>query len=361
MNANARTAVAPAELVLPSQHNRCASETGHHAKVSMLNSFAVLFGVVIGAIASAGPASAQQNASDFPEKPIHIVVAVPAGGGVDTIARVLAARLQNRFGQPVIVENRAGAGGNIGAAAVASAAADGYTLLASPPAPLTVNAVLYKKLDYDPAALRPVAIMALSPNVLAVRKGLPVKNVADLIAYAKANPDKLTYASQGSGTTSHLTTEMFARATGTRFQHVPYKGTAPALNDLAGDHVDLMFVDLGSVIKLHEAGRVRIIAAASADRIPSLAEIPSVLESGVAGFNSTTWYALTAPPKTPPAVMQKLNAAIADIQRLPEIEARYKELFVQTSPGTTAEMAAFVKDETRRWVDIIRAANITLE
>ena len=203
--------------------------------------------------------------------------------------------------------------------------------------------------------------MALSPNVLAVRKDLPVKSVADLIAHAKANSDKLTYASQGNGTTSHLTTEMFARATGTKFMHVPYKGTAPALNDLAGGHVDMMFVDLGSVISLHEAGQVRIIAAASADRILSLPEVPSVREGGVADFNSTTWYALSAPPKTPAAVTQKLNAAIADIQRMPDIEAHYKKLYVQTSPGTTAEMAVFIKDETRRWVDVIRAANITLE
>ncbi len=317
--------------------------------------------VVLAALALTGAASAQDGATDFPTKPIRIVVAVPAGGGVDTIARVLAERLQSRLGQPVIVENRAGAGGNIGAAAVASSPADGYTLLASPPAPLTVNAVLYKKLAYDPAALRPVAIMALSPNVLAVRRDLPVKNVADLVAHAKANPGKLSYASQGNGTTSHLTNELFARATGTKFVHVPYKGTAPALNDLAGGHVDMMFVDLGSVISLHEAGRVRIIAAASADRIPSLPEIPSVREAGVADFDSTTWFALSAPPGTPAAVTQKLNAAIADIQRMPDIEAHYKKLYVQTSPGTTAEMAAFVKDETRRWVEVIRAAAITLE
>ena len=322
----------------------------------MLKSLVVLAAVII-----TGAATAQEGAADFPAKPIRIVVAVPAGGGVDTIARVLAERLQSRFGQPVVVENRAGAGGNIGAAAVASSAADGYTLLASPPAPLTVNAVLYKKLAYDPAALRPVAIMALSPNVLAVRRDLPVKNVTELIAHAKVNPGKLSYASQGNGTTSHLTNELFARATGTKFVYVPYKGTAPALNDLAGGHVDMMFVDLGSVISLHEAGRVRIIAAASADRIPSLPEIPSVREAGVADFDSTTWFALSAPPGTPAAVTQKLNAAIADIQRLPDIEAHYKKLYVQTSPGTTAQMAAFVKDETRRWVDVIRAAAITLE
>ena len=324
----------------------------------MLKSLVVLAAAVL---AMPGAASSQESAADFPSKPIHIVVAVPAGGGVDTIARVLAERMQSRLGQPVIVENRAGAGGNIGAAAVASSPADGYTLLASPPAPLTVNAVLYKKLAYDPAALRPVAIMALSPNVLAVRKDLPVKNVAELVALAKAHPGKLSYASQGNGTTSHLTNELFARATGTKFVHVPYKGTAPALNDLAGGHVDMMFVDLGSVISLHEGGRVRIIAAASADRIPSLPEVPSVREAGVADFDSTTWFALSAPPGTPAAVTQKLNAAISDIQRMPDIEAHYRKLYVQTSPGTTAQMAAFVKEETRRWVDVIRAASITLE
>ena len=323
----------------------------------MLKSF-VLAGIAAAALAMTSAASAQQGAADFPQKPIRILVAVPAGGGVDTVARVLAARLQSRFGQPVIVKNRADAGGNIGAEAVASSAADGYALLASSPAPLTVNAVLYKNLDYDPAALRPVAIMELSPSVLAVRKDLPVKSVADLIAHAKANSGRLTCASQGNGTTSHPTTEMFARATGAKFMHVPYKGTAPALNDLAGGHVGIIFVDLGSVILPQEVGQVRIIAAASADRILSLPQVPSVREGGVADFNSTTWYALSAPPKIPAAVTQKLNA---DIQRMPDIEAYYKKRYLQTSPGATAEMAVFIKDETRRSVDVIRAANITLE
>jgi tripartite-type tricarboxylate transporter receptor subunit TctC len=201
--------------------------------------------------------------------------------------------------------------------------------------------------------------MALSPNVLAVRHGLPVKTVPELIAYAKA--DKVNYASQGSATTSHLTAEYFARLTGTQLSHVPYRGTAPALNDLAGGHVDMIFADVGSVLPLHQDGKLRIIAAASAERIPVLPEIATVAEQGVDGFQSSTWYALTAPPRTPEAITRKLNAAIAEIMRMPELQAFYKKLDLQPHAGGIEAVAAFTREETKRWSEVIRAAKITVE
>src|SRR5712692_7673129 len=224
------------------------------------------------------PAPAQQDPADYPNRPVKIVVSVPAGGGVDTVTRIFAARLHQRLGQPFVIENRGGGGGNIGAEAVYAAEPDGYTLLASQPAPITSNVALYKKLNFDPVALEPVAVMSKIPNVLLVRQDFPAKTAQEFIAYAKANPDKVTFASQGPGTTSHLTTELFARMIGTRMLHVPYRGTAPALNDLVAGHVDFIFMELASGYKLDEGGKARILAVATDKRLDLLPGIPTLIE-----------------------------------------------------------------------------------
>ena len=262
----------------------------------MLRSFTVF--AVATSLLGASPANAQ---ADFPTRPIKIIVALPAGGGVDTMTRIVAEGMRQYLGQPVVIENKGGQSGNIGAESVFLAEPDGYTLLASQPAPLTVNMVLYRKINYDPAALVPVGIMTRIPNTLTVRSGFPAKTVQEFIAHAKANPGKLNYASQGNGTTSHLTAEMFQRATGTRMTHVPYRGTAPAVNDLIAGHVDLMFNQLASSMELHKGGRAHVLAVTTAKRINELPEFPTVIESGVPDFISDTWNAITAPPKTPPA------------------------------------------------------------
>ncbi len=317
--------------------------------------------LAIAIVAAAGltvtPAAAQ---SDYPSRAIRIICAVPAGGGVDVTARVLADQLQRLWDQPVTVENRTGGGGNIGAEAVAVSSPDGHTLLATAPGPLAANATLFKKLSYDPSALIPVAIMAFSANVLAVRDGLPVKSVPDLIAHAKANPGKTSFASQGNGSTSHLTAALLEQRTGIKLTHVPYRGTAPALNDLAGGHVDMMFVDLGSVLPMHLAGKVRIIAVASAERLPALPQIAPVADT-VATFTSSTWYALAAPPKTPAAVVAKLNKTITDIQAMPAIKQRYQSMHITGSTLDVGKVAAFIKSEAALWSGVIRTANITLD
>src|ERR671936_1335782 len=215
-------------------------------------------------ILAMSPALAQQNeAADYPNRPVKIVVSVPAGGGVDTVTRIFAAGLHQRLGQPFVLENRGGGGGNIGAETVYTADPDGYTLLASQPAPITSNIALYKKLNFDPAALESVAVMSKIPNVLLVRQDFPAKTAQEFIAYAKANPGKVNYASQGPGTTSHLTAELFETVTGTKMLHVPYRGTGPALNDLVAGHVDFIFMELASAYKLHEGGKSRILAVAT--------------------------------------------------------------------------------------------------
>jgi tripartite-type tricarboxylate transporter receptor subunit TctC len=314
-------------------------------------------GVLAAVTLLATPAGAQ---TDYPSKPVRIICAYPAGGGVDVTARVLADQLQKLWGQPVTVENRTGAGGNIGAEAVATAEPDGYTLLATAPAPLTVNATLYKKLSYDPTHLVPVAIIALSANALAVRSELPVNSVSELIGHAKANPGKISFASQGNGTTSHLTASLFESRTGIKLNHVPYRGTAPALNDLAGGHVDFMFADLGSLFPLHQSGKIRIIAAGSAERVPAIAHIPTVSES-IPNFRSTTWYAFAATPRTPSAVVAKINKAVTDILATPEVQAKYRSLHIEGSKASLTELDEFIKSETRLWSEVIRAANISLD
>ena len=306
----------------------------------------------------AAPAGAQDGAANYPSKPIKIIVCVPAGGGVDTVTRIIGEGLRKRWGQPVVIENRAGAAGNIGAEAVFTAEPDGYTLLAAQPAPLTINPMLYKKLSFDPAAFEPVTIMTAIPNVLLVRQNFPVRTAQEFITYAKANPGKLNYASQGIGTTSHLTTELFQKVTGTKLVHVPYKGTSPALNDIVAGHVDFIFMELAAAIGLHNGGKARILAVATAKRILALPEIPTLDEAGVKKFESGTWNAIAAPPKTPAAIVAKLNAAINEVLKSPDVQAHFQQLNLQAAGGTAAASAAFIKQETQVWGDLIRSVGI---
>jgi tripartite-type tricarboxylate transporter receptor subunit TctC len=316
---------------------------------------------LIAGLAMAGSALAQ-DAAKYPDHAIRVIVSVPAGGGVDTVTRIVAQKLQERLGQPVVVENRAGAAGNIGAEVVANAPPDGYTLLATSPAPLVSNAALYKNLKFNPDALEPVAVMALSPNVLVVHPDLPFKSAQELIDYAKANPGKLRYGSQGNGTTSHLTTELFQRATGTKLLHVPYRGTAPALNDLIAGVVDMMFVDVTAVLGFHQAGKARILAIASRQRLSSdLPDVPTFEEVGLKDFFSAAWNAITAPPKTPEAITERLNTEINAVLGLPEVEAHFRKLHLVRMGGSRADMAAFVAQERQRWEGVIRGANVRME
>jgi tripartite-type tricarboxylate transporter receptor subunit TctC len=305
--------------------------------------------------------SAQDNAANFPDHPIRVIVSVPAGGGVDTVTRIVTDKMRASLGQPLAVENKSGAGGSVAAAAVFHDTPDGYTLLASQPSPITTNPFLYKSLDYEPAKLMPVAIMSHIANVLLVRKDFPAKTVQELIAYAKANPGKLNYASQGIGTTSHLTAELFQTLTHTKFVHVPYKGTAPALNDLLAGNVDMMFGELATSLQLHNAGTARLLAVATKQRVASAPDIPTLEEAGVPGCISDTWNALTAPPGTPDAVIAKLNDAANKAMKDPDLLDHFKKLSLTPGGGTPAEMSAFLKGETQRWGEVIRAAGIQPE
>src|SRR5918911_3772194 len=248
---------------------------------------------------AAGALSFAALAQEWPAKPVRIIVPFPPGGSADLMPRAVAEKLSERWGQPVVVENRPGAAGNIGADAVYRAEPDGYTLLSSPPPPLVINKLLYPKLSYDPDEFVPITVIGAIPNVLLVHPKLPANSVQELIAYAKANPGKLNYASQGSGTTSHLTAELFkSMAGGLDILHVPYKGTAPALVALVGGQVHMMFDNLGVSLALVRSGKLRALAVASEARIAALKEIPTISET-LPGFLSLAWFGVVAPPKTP--------------------------------------------------------------
>jgi tripartite-type tricarboxylate transporter receptor subunit TctC len=324
------------------------------ANVAALVAMAVLF--------ASAPAFAQREpAAQYPSRAVKIIVSAPPGGGLDIAARVIADRLAKMWGQPFVVENRPGAGGNLGAEAVAQAEPDGYTLLAAQPAPLTTNVVLYKKLNFDPAAFEPLAIMTSIPNTLTMRIDFPARSVAELIDYAKANPGKVTFGSQGVGTTPHLTGELFARVTGTALTHVPYRGTAQAVNDLVGRNIDMLFFQLDSVREQYRAGKAKMLAVTTPARIASVPEVPTMDEAGVNNFRSDTWNALAAPPKTPAPIVAKLNAAINAALAEPETAEHLRAMSMSPLGGTPEAARALIAQESARWGEVIRAAKISAD
>lgn len=318
-----------------------------------------LLTLLVAGIAFFAPASAQTDlAASYPNRTVKIVVSAPPGGGVDIVARVVADRLSKLWGQPFVVENRPGAGGNVGSEAVANAEPDGYTLLAAQPAPLTTNVVMYQKLNFDPAAFEPLAVMTRIPNTMVVRTTLPANNVKEFVAYARDNPGKVNFGSQGVGTTPHLTGELFARLTGTKLTHVPYRGTAQAVNDLIAGHLDVLFFQLDSVRGQVQANRARMLAVTSDERVAAVPDVPTMAEAGVPGLRSNTWNALMAPPKTPAAITVKLNRAINEILKSPETADHLRGMNMIPVGGTPGEIRAFIAEETARWGDVIRAAGI---
>jgi tripartite-type tricarboxylate transporter receptor subunit TctC len=330
-------------------------------RMSWVQRAAALSTGVLALTAAVVPLRLSAAEDSFPSRTVRIVVPFPAGGTADALPRILAEKLSDRWHQPVVVENRAGAGGNIGAEVVAASPADGYVLLASPPGPLAINEGLYKKLAFRPSAFEPVTVLGAVPNVLDVRRAFPAKTAHELIAYAKANPGKVTFASQGHGSTSHLSAMLLQALTGTEMVHVPYRGTAPALQDILGNHVDIFFDNLGSSLSLHNAGSLRILAVGSASRVPSLPDIPTLDEAGVPGFQSTTWFAVVAPPGTPRAIVETINKALVDALGLADVQDRFAKIGVQPVGGSPKETAKFIADERARWGEVVQAANIKVE
>lgn len=313
------------------------------------------------ALAAWAPHSAlAQSPGVWPQKTIRIVVPNPAGGTADLLPRLIAEQLSTRLGQTVVVENKPGAAGNIGAEMVSNAEPDGYTLLAAPPPPLSINISLYPKLGYDPARFVPITVLAAVPNVLMVHPSLPVNTVQEFLAYARANPDKLSYASQGSGSTAHLTAELFKMKTGVRMVHVPYKGDAPAISDLLAGHVQLMFGNIAAATAHARSGKLRILAVTGPKRLASLPDTPTMNEV-VPGVVAVAWFGMVAPPGTPMAIAARISSTVADILRTPDIQRRFAEISAEPIGNTPEEMAVWMKEDTERWRAVIRAGNIKVD
>src|SRR5262245_47435376 len=312
--------------------------------------------VLITAVAAARSAFAQ----DYPTRAVKIIVPFPAGGSADVVPRIVGEWLSRKWGQPVVIENRPGAAGNIGAELAYKAEPDGYTLLSAPPPPLVINQNLYSRLNFDPTQFEKIAVLVRIPNALVVTPKFPPKSVAEVIAYAKANPGKINSATQGNGTTSHLTSEMFQMMAGVAFQNVPYTGTAPALNDLVAGSVEIMFDNLGVSLQLVNGDKLRLLAVASPRRMASLPNVPTIAET-LPGFESEAFYAMVAPPKTPAAIVNKLNADINEALRQGELAPRFAALSSMTVGGTPKETADYMRAETERWSKVIKAANVKLQ
>jgi tripartite-type tricarboxylate transporter receptor subunit TctC len=297
----------------------------------------------------------------FPTRTVRFIVPFPGGGINDVLARIVGDKLQTKWGQPVVIENKTGAGGNIGAELAYQSEGDGYTLLLSPPGPLAVNQSLYKQLSYKPQEFVPITVVGSVPNVVIVRKELPVNSLKELIDYVKANPGKVTFGSQGNGATPHLTGMMFQGMTDTRMVHVPYRGENLVLNDMIGGHVDVFFGNIAAGGPPFRDGRVKILALADTHRSPMLPDIPTTAEAGLPGLVSTGWFALAAPPKTPQPLASEIAKAAVETIKMPDVQAKFRAASVEPVGNSPEEMAAFIAAETRRWSDIIKKNNIVVD
>jgi tripartite-type tricarboxylate transporter receptor subunit TctC len=305
--------------------------------------------VAVALCALAGVAGAQ---SAFPSKPIRLVVTFPPGGAPDILARTFSEKAQ--LGQPVVVDNKPGAGGNIGAADVAKAAPDGHVLVLATVGTHAINGALYSKMPYDMVKdFTPVAHIASAPNLLVVTNSLPVKNVAELISYMKANPDKLSFGSPGVGTSVHVSGELFKSLTGTKMQHVPYKGRQFAIPDLVGGQIQVMFDNMPSALPMAKEGKIRALAQTTATRSPAAPDVPTVAET-VPGFEATTWFALFAPAGTPKEVVARLNAEVLRVFRLPDVVEKLKGLGLEPWLSTPDELATYQAREIAKWAKVVK-------
>jgi tripartite-type tricarboxylate transporter receptor subunit TctC len=300
------------------------------------------------------------RAHDYPTKTITIIVPYTPGGSTEILARMVGQKLEERLGKSVVIENKPGAGTVIGSNLVAKAVPDGYTLLMATPTPMAINFTLHKQLPYDPAAdLTPLVMVAGAPFVLVVHPDLPVKSVKELIAYAKADPGKLSYGSGGPGSPHHLYAELLASMTGIKMTHVPYKGTLPALNDVVAGHIPLMFSDIPPLLGLVSTGKVRPLAVSTLSRVKAFPDVPPLNEAGVPGFDVSGWFTIVAPSKTPQPIIDKLHKEMLAVMALPEMKAQIDKLSLlpMTTPSVP-EMQKFVKSEVARWGAIVKKAGI---
>lgn len=313
------------------------------------------------AFGAALAASASRVAIAQPSKPVRLIVPFSAGGTADILPRILVEKVRAAYPAGMVVENKTGAGGNIGAEFVARADPDGTTFLVSPPGPIAINHHLYKSVSFDPTKWVPVTVIATVPNVLDVSNRLQVKNVAEFIAYLKANPGKVSYASQGNGSTSHLTASMFMQLTGTKMIHIPYKGTAPALVDIVAGNVDVFFDNISSSAQFHTGGKLRVLAVADDERSSALPNVPTFAQAGLPGMEAVTFFTMVAPPGTPKDVVAYANKQFTAALAAPDVKHKFAEQGAVPGGWTPEKTAQFVRKESDRWSKVIKSANVTVE
>ena len=318
--------------------------------------------LVVGIAASGLGGIANAQAPAYPTKPIRLVVPFPAGGATDILAREVAKHLTETWGQSVVVDNRPGAGGNIGSELVAKAPPDGYTLEMGTVGTHAINASLYAKMPYDHVKdFLPIILVAGVPNVLVVYPAVPVNSVQELIAYAKANPGKLNFASSGAGTSIHLSGELFKVMAGVQMTHVPYKGSAPALQDLVGGQVQLMFDNLPPSLPQIKAGKLRALGVTSATRAPALPATPTIAEAGLPGFESSSWFGLLAPAGTPPAIVAKINAEVDKWLASPEAKEKLSAIGANIAGGSPEDFARHIQAETAKWAKVVKESGAKVD
>ena len=298
----------------------------------------------------------------YPDRSIKLVVAYPPGGGTDIVARLITPELSKRLGQPISIDNRGGAGGNIGTEFAVRSAADGYTLLMGNVAPNAINVSIYKKLPFDPQKdLSPISLVAITPNMLIVNNDVPVKSVADLVAYAKANPGALNFPSAGLGTSSHLAGELFNTMAQVKMVHIPYKGGGAAFSDLMGGQVQVFFATMPAAMPLVRSGKLRAIAVTSDQRAIALPDLPTVSEAGLLGFSATTWYGLYAPKGTPADIVNRLNREIKEILEFPVIREKLIQQGFEPQGNSPADFSIFILKEITKWARVVKSAGIVGE
>ncbi len=337
-----------------------ALSTLHGARI-LARTAKLLLGCSLGVLA-VPIALAAETAQSYPSKPITIIVPFSAGGTTDILARSIGQKLGERWKTSVVVENKPGAGGNIGTAQVARSAPDGYTLVMGTIGTHAINPSLYKDMPYDAIkGFAPISRAAMVPNALVVPSAAPYDTVQALIAYGKANPGKLTFGSSGHGSTLQMSGETFKVMTGVDMQHVPYKGSSPAVADLLGGQISMIFDNLPSALPHIKSGRLKVLAVTSAQRSEQLPDVPTVAQAGVPGYEVMSWFGLWAPAGTPPDIVAKLNQAVVEIIQMPDMQKQIRDQGALPHPESPAEFAAFIAAEGKKWADVVRNANLAIQ
>ena len=318
----------------------------------------MVIAAAVALILARGGSLAQTATDSYPTKPIRFILPFPPGGGTDILGRIVAERLTSSLGQPVVLENRGGAGGNVGAEAAAKAAPDGYTIVLVAPS-LAISPSLYTRLNYDPVKdLAPISLVGTVPNVLITHPSLPAQTLAEFIALAKTKPGGMNFGSGGSGTSNHLAGELFNNVAGVRLVHVPYKGVNLAMNDVLGGQIQLVVIGIPAAAPHIKAGRLRAFGVIAPQRSPALPEVPTVAEAGLSNFEVTTWYGVLAPAGTPRPIIGRLNAELVRVMHAPDLQARFAATGTEPRTSTPEEFADYIRQEIAKWGKVVRDANL---